>query len=442
MLNKSVHKMRRTRLATSNERGSVVLLCLVILLMVTSFGMIALHTTDSELQAAGQRKAAVTSFFAAESGLAEAMRRLKELPSSSDYLGDAAAPHDPDWSAYLLTDSSWETTDDPSYDTSLTNYIPITSDLTNTTVQANSKQSEINYFVRIRHKREYDAELAGHTPSYPHYVDNDVFTTPNSDAARGGIVYYGYGDPAQPTRAVQFTPSSATKHHPVEILTAYGRDGDEFRVIEAEVVRNPGIKVLSAIYSEGDFTGNGNAATISGADQCGFVDDVPAIYNLDPATTSVMGGTIDGMVENGLDDLDLSSYIDSLKSTSTPLVTLTADVNGDTYGSAGSPVTVYSETSGNVGGLKMSNITGYGNLIIEGDLVMGGGFIWTGLVVVTGTVSFNGGGTGVNIAGAVMAENTMSVNGGLEIYYDSCAIDNAISVLGYKTINWRQRENL
>lgn len=438
MTKKADQTTSRAPLTIGNQHGSVLLICLVVLLMLSAFGMIALHTTDAELQATSQRKASITTFFSAESGLAEAMRRLREQPSSPDYLGDTSAPYDPDWSAYLLTDSSWDSSDDPQYDDSLSNYIPTAIDSTNTTVQANSKQGEIGYYVRIRHKREYDAEVAGHTPGYPHYVDNDIISLPNSDGARGGIVYYGYGDSANPTKAVQFSPSSATEHHPVEIVTAYGRLGDTSRVIEAEIARNPGIKVLSAIYSEGNFTGNGNAATISGTDQCGAVDDIPAIYNLDPATTSVMGGTIAGAVDHGSNDLDLASYIDSLKSASMPLMSLSEDVNGGTYGTAGSPVSVYSETSGNVGGLKMSNVTGYGNLIIEGDLEMGGGFTWNGLVVVTGTVKFNGGGSGVNIAGAVMAEDTVSVNGGLEIYYNSCAIDDAVSVLGYKVINWRQ----
>ena len=120
------------------------------------------------------------------------------------------------------------------------------------------------------------------------------------------------------------------------------------------------------------------------------------------------------------------------------MITLNADVNGASYGSPGSFVTVYSETSGNVGGLKMSNVYGYGNLIVDGDLTLGGGFNWTGLVVVTGTVTFNGGGSGVNIVGAVMSGDAVSLNGGLEIYYDSCAVGESLSSLGYDLLNWRQ----
>jgi len=69
---------------------------------------------------------------------------------------------------------------------------------------------------------------------------------------------------------------------------------------------------------------------------------------------------------------------------------------------------------------------------------MGGGFTWNGLIVVTGTLTFNGGGSGVNITGAVMSGDSVTLNGGLEIYYDSCAVGESLTALGYEMINWRQ----
>ncbi len=420
------------------DRGSILLICLLVMSLLSIFGMIALKVTSTELQAVGKQKAALQSFFSAESGLSEVMRRLKANPSSPDYMGDAATLVVPNWSAYLLTSDTWSTADDPSYDSDLTNYIPISSNPTNATIQANSRQSDISYFVRIRHKREYDAEQSGHTTGYPHYFDNDGTTLGNTDASRGNVIYYGYGDPSKQAKAVQFTSSSATQHHPVEIVTTYGINGDSLNVTEAEVIRNPGIPVVGAIYSEGDLSGNGNSATISGADNCGVLADVPAIYTLDPATSSISGANVVGVVDHGVDDLELGNYVDTLKESTSSMVTLTADVSGETYGSAASFVTVYSETSGNVGGLKMSDVDGFGNLIIDGDLTLGGGFTWTGLVVVTGTVTFNGGGSGVNITGAVMSGDAVTLNGGLEIYYDSCAVGESLNSLGYRVINWRQ----
>jgi hypothetical protein len=428
--------MNKQTTSLGNERGSVLFVVLILLVLMSIFGTIALNATDTELRAAAKQKVDLQTFFAVEAGIAEAMRRLKET-DSPDAIGDSTTPLEPNWSAYILTDGSWSSSDDPHYDSSLTNYIPTTSDATNTTVQANSKQGGISYVVRIRHKREYDAEKAGHTTGYSHYDDNDGNLLGNSSTARGNIVYYGYGDPARPTESVQFTTASATQHYPVEIITTYARRGNSLKAAEVEVVRNPGIAVIGAIYSEGNVTGNGNSATISGFDNCGVVADLPAIYTLDPATTSITGGTVDGLIEHGPDDLDLGSYIDILRESTSSQITLNADVNGETYGNPGDFVTVYSETSGNVGGLKMSNVDGFGNLIIDGDLTLGGGFNWTGLVVVTGTVTYNGGGNGVNITGAVMSGDAETLNGGLEIYYDSCAVGEALSALNYQMINWR-----
>ena len=68
----------------------------------------------------------------------------------------------------------------------------------------------------------------------------------------------------------------------------------------------------------------------------------------------------------------------------------------------------------------------------------GGGFTWAGLVVVTGTVTFNVGGSGVNITGAVMSGDAVTLSGALEIYYNSCAVGESLSSLGYRMINWRQ----
>jgi hypothetical protein len=174
---------------SGRDRGSILLICLLIMSLLSLFGMIALNVASTELQAVGKQKMALQSFFSAESGLSEAMRRLKASPSSPDYMGDAAALVVPNWSAYLLTFDTWSTAEDPSYDTDLTNYIPIPGNLTNTTIQANSKQSVIRYFVQIRHKREYDAEQSGHTSGYPHYLDNDGTTRDNTDVSRGNVIY-------------------------------------------------------------------------------------------------------------------------------------------------------------------------------------------------------------------------------------------------------------
>ena len=77
------------------------------------------------------------------------------------------------------------------------------------------------------------------------------------------------------------------------------------------MLRNTGIPVIGAIYSEVNLSGNGRSATISGADNCGIVADVTAIYTLDPATSSISRENVIGVVDHGGDDLDLCNYNDS-----------------------------------------------------------------------------------------------------------------------------------
>jgi hypothetical protein len=292
--------------------------------------------------------------------------------------------------------------------------------------------------VQIRHKREYDAELAGHTSSSSHYFDNDGSPTPNSAGAPGNIIYYGYGNSAAPTTVVQFTGGTATK--PVEIISVYGRVGASNKLIEIEVAYDPGPTIAAAIYAKGDITGNGTALVIDGSDDCGVASSKPPTYTKDPYVTNPNGSPVlvPAPPAHGTLDIDIDSHVDSLKSSAS--ITITADTNGAAYGTSADFVTAYSDTSNpnNVQGLKLQNVVGYGTLLVEGDLELGGGFEWKGLVLVTGVLTFNGGGSGVNIRGAVLANQTVSINGGLDIKYDSCMVDKALSSQELKTISWRE----
>ncbi|MGD9973714.1 MAG: hypothetical protein AB7S77_11705, partial [Desulfatirhabdiaceae bacterium] len=391
----------------------------------------------------GYNLSSTKAFYAAEAGMEEARKRLKGIKNVSanpNYVGDPATSPNANWSAFILTSSSWPLTDHPDYNSSLQNYVPTTSSYTSTTVAQNSLQTMMPYMVQIRHKREYDAEVAGHTSSVPHYFDNDGSTTTHSAGSPGNIIYYGYGNSAAPATVVQFTGGTATK--PVEIISAYGRVGASKKLIEIEVAYDPGPTIAAAIYAKGDITGNGSALVIDGSDDCGIASSKPPTYTKNPSVTNPNGSPV--MVpdppgpENGTLDIDINSHVDSLKSSAS--ITLTADTNGATYGTSTDFVTVYSDTSNpnNVQGLKLQNVVGYGTLLVEGDLELGGGFEWKGLVLVTGVLTFNGGGAGVNIRGAVLANQTVSINGGLDIKYDSCMVDKALSSQDLKIISWRE----
>ena len=199
----------------------------------------------------------------------------------------------------------------------------------------------------------------------------------------------------------------------------------------------------ATIYSNGDVTGNGSSLTISGTDACGVASSKEGIYTKDPATTNLNGSpNITGGISHGSTSVDVVDYVNKLKGGAT--TTLTADQNGATHGSPTNDVTVYSDTNNppNNQGLKLQNVAGYGILLVTGDLELGSGFTWNGIILATGSVTLNGGGGGINIQGLVFTGTStladITVNGGNVISYDSCKVKNALSGAGARVVNWKQ----
>jgi len=221
--------------------------------------------------------------------------------------------------------------------------------------------------------------------------------------------------------------------------------------VQIVVILQPPPSSPATIYSKGDVTGNGNSLTISGNDACGAGTALAPIYTKDPSTTNLNGSpTLTGSPstpQHGTLDIDIPAYIDALKAGAT---TLTADQNGATYGSATSYQTVYSWPDDpahfNNQGLKLQNVTGYGILLVKGDLELGGGFQWNGVIIVTGSVTLNGGGgSGINIYGQVFSGTStltdVTINGGNTIGYDSCKVKKAMAGSPLKVMNWKQNYN-
>ena len=431
----------------NNEKGMVLPLGLMFLAIISILGTTAVIVTTTDLKIGSNYRTSEQAFYAAEAGIEEARARLRGSSTAASYAGDPSATYDPWWSAYILTSGSWQTSDGPDHNGSYNNYIPTSFSHTNTTITANSLQTDISYFVKIRHKREYDAEQTGHTISSPQYYDGDGDTGTNSAATPGNIIYYGYKDNTS-TTVEQFTTSGATEYKPVEIITGCGLSSNSRKIVEIEVKKNPGPPINSALYAKGDVTVNGVAADIIGNDNCSMSPPLPPIYTLSPSDTDpatnpeppneiYSGNPVDPA--QGTDDINITDYVDSFKGSATEIIT--ADQNGTNYGDAGNFVTCYCDATSlvPVPGLDMANLTGYGLLLVEGDLRLSGGFNWNGLILVTGTLTFNGGGpNSINIQGAVLANQTIDINGGVNIAYDSCMIDNSLNNQSLEIISWKE----
>ena len=425
---------------SNNENGAALVIGIIFLAILVLLGSTAMVLTSTDLKVGRNYKTSVKSTNAAQAGIDEARSRL--IQTSANSVADPASTPNPLWTQYIRSDTSFSpSTEDPDYNNAYTNNI-------NT-----SLQSDIPFLVKIKHKREYDAEQAGHTTGSPHYYDGDGSTSANSQASPGSIVYYGYGDPANPLKLCQFTGAGAGAGTPVEIITGYGKVGDGLKILQVEARRALPPPIKAPLYGKDVTTINGSSAYISGADNCGVAPPLPPVYvynsvpppydatntNINETSTPTYAGN-PASAQEGQDDIPITDYVDSMKDSAT--VIITSDQNSGGYGSSTNYVYCYCNANlFHPSGLDMRNLTGYGVLLVEGDLTLSGGFTWYGLILVTGTLTLNGGGGGINIFGSAMANQTVDINGGLDIRYDSCHIANAINGQALKIISWSDTLN-
>jgi len=237
---------------------------------------------------------------------------------------------------------------------------------------------------------------------------------------------------------------STTDANKRALLTSIATGPNNSKAVVQTVIQVfPMVSSPATIYTKGDVTGNGTSLTVSGNDACGGGTNLGAIYakgDWNPNGTPSITGSV---TEFGTTDLDISGMISTLKAAAN--ITLTEDTNGATYGSATDFKIVYSNTSSppNVNGLKLNNVTGYGILLVDGDLELAGGFNWNGIILVTGAVKLNGGGNDpVNIAGQLLSGTStvtdISINGGNNIGYNSCNVKKATAAAPLTVMNWKQ----
>ncbi|OGQ97614.1 MAG: hypothetical protein A2521_10575 [Deltaproteobacteria bacterium RIFOXYD12_FULL_57_12] len=206
-----VDGVAQLQLPKSNEQGFVLVAGLVFVAILTILGTTAYMTTTGDLQVSYNYRKSREAFYGAEAGTQEALYRLRPAAGAAS-ISDTASPQNPNWCVYIVASSlggtAWNpATGDPEYNASFTN------------TKVVSLQTTIPCWVKVRHKREYDAVQAGHTTSAPHYTDADG--TPSiagiTSGSRGNIIYYGFRGTST---AHPYTKSGASNDPPVEIITS------------------------------------------------------------------------------------------------------------------------------------------------------------------------------------------------------------------------------
>ena len=273
-------------------------------------------------------------------------------------------------------------------------------------------------------------------------------STDDSPLASSSTLVSGYTFNAYLTNDSSEGASSTTDINSKAVITSVATGPNNAKAIVITTVQLYSFSSPATVYSKDNMTVSGSSIAISGNDQssCGGTALAP-IYTMDPATTTENGSpTLTGSPatpQHGTLDLDLASYVSTLSAGAN--YTLTDDVTNADYGSSSNFVTVYADAIGTQadGELKLNNVTGYGVLLVKGDLELAGNITWNGLIIVTGKIKTTGGGkNSKNILGQIFAGKNdigdSDISGSVTVGYHSCNIKNALASQPLKVVNWKQ----
>jgi hypothetical protein len=419
-----------------NRKGSALIAALLLVAVSSILGATILFATSTDLQISGNYRRAIQTFYAAEAGLAETQRRLSGSPVSNPvFLGDLSSPYQPNWSAYVFSQAGWKPADDQTYNVLLTNYVPLSGNSTNTLAQLNSVQSDVAYWTKVHHKTEYDAEQAGHRLATPHYLDGDGVATLHSMNNRGQLIQLGY-PLATSVKPEQFTSSLPSLYVPVEVITSHGQVEGADSILQADVTHPTGPPVWAPIYVGNEIVFSGSMITIHGIDTCGLLLAGRPPISLAPSATLVGTASFTGNPSTpqiSLTSLDLDKQIKDLKKGS---IKVTGDLIGVNLGTATSPTAHFAEPSG--GTLTVSQVTGYGILLVKGNVQITAPFLWEGLILVSGQVTFSGGLGSSTLNGVLYADRIQVFNDNVSITLDTCPIAETLRTLPLQVLTWRQ----
>ncbi len=422
----------------SDNRGFALVAALLLIAVSGIVTATVLQTTSTEIHISGNHKRAVQDFYAAEAGLAEARSRLwKALGAAEYFIGSAGLWSAPLWTAYIVNSSGWSPSVDPEYAPHDTNVFPVPGNPANTMVRPNSLQTDLPYWVKIRHKTEYDAEQAGHASATPHYVDLDGSAARHSKSHRGQVVYFGY--PSKTSIApVSFTTAASVPWLPVEKIIAHGSLEGGSVALEQEIVHPPGPPQLGALHASGSVSLNG-AGVINGRDACGVADSLPPVVS-GGAVTSPSSMRFDGTPANPQPGFPAHTLAAALTALRTGAVALNADQYNQRLGTSHVPM-VFLATGGTFvqpSGIRIRDTGGAGILLVDGNATLEGDVQWNGMILVTGTLFLRGQGAGIVVRGGLWASRIHQQTGALAVQYDSCLLRAALLAVPVQVRTWKE----
>ena len=350
------------------EKGIVLVMALLFLLVLGLLGMSAIISTQYDNRISGNKRVSEQAFYVAEAGIQEVLGRFRE--GATGEIEDTE-PLYPNWKRFIALSPD---------QAAKVGYVS-----SNPSQFLQSLQNQLDFAVELRHKVN---------------IANAVVTRD--------------GNPVYLMASLGVTQEGGRKS------------------IEVELDPRPNLGAGGALYSEKPVDLLGTSTYIQGMDACGtnHVPGVAITLPDDPMNDPVDTNgspTVEGSPEDiqyETPNRNLKEMVEYIRKDanfryaygSNQTLTGMSEQWGIPSGSGTTTPLSYSGALNivyfNMGGDKTLKLAGgshgAGILLVDGNLEINGGFKWYGLIIVTGALDFTGGGE-KNITGGVMTGESATV---------------------------------
>lgn len=425
-----------------NEKGFVLVLALVTMVAMTLIGVSLVMNMTTDMQLARNEREAKIAFQLAEAGINEAIARLRLPPTITQGADDdPIVTHSARYIGELSTDAGYRTT---SWNNN--NSVGKNFGFGNTNPDRQSADG-LNYSVTINYLSEGNSEgLCDSNEVSPNTSGNSTVPPAACSNTTAEIVMFGQ----------DFNISSSLTGinygiYPVYQITSTGTSGSTTSTVEAYVGAsyfNPDIGV--ALNTNDCVTVNGatnrieGPATIGGACNCAVVTAIQTEGTCsNKAASDDMNdylGVPLSLIKKNADEVHYCTNA----TCSNPGDDIPASGNIDTvvnnWGDGDTPRIIYIDNAGGKPASLSGIDEGVGVLIVTGDLEISGNVEFEGLVYVLGTVTLNGGGgEELEVEGALMANNVVTMNGSVEVEYEQEVLESLAKTLSTSAlISWKR----
>ncbi len=485
----------RVRKTERSERGAALVIALFTLMLISVVATALILMAGTQAAVKGNYKSSMHAFYDAKAGLEEARGRLWAFNPNNISNCVFPAPGTPmpvDRVCYIVNPSNGETVDPTNLDaanpyadfeykqefqkdvtaaTGLQPPIPSTSPL------SGGIAGPLYKWVRITPRTEYSGNIDvdainGLDPINPLFYDGtqQLLSTAGAavpNAAQVLTVTALSVTPYGSRRMVQYAVAQALagglnlnlNAAPMMILgqnptynparsPSFQVNGNDRSGANAGACSLPPQPATTALGLTDDPTNIVNAISLLHRQSYYQVSGVPS-----PSVTNIYSNLPSGQQ----DVATLESLVQTLASSATVVINGPA-TSLPNYGSASQPimaVVLPSTHGGTDGDLTLNNVTGYGILVVTGNLTLSGTFGWRGIILVIGQGQVVGSSvSGNEIDGVMMVAQTRDssgnslsslgpatvnwTNGKGSLFYDSCWINNAMSAFPYKVLSFRE----